>query len=246
MARRGHKAFTTWDYRCREFAISIPVTLVDEDKSGSFSDEKKTYFLVHLDEPPIHEQDSDINRLRETVFVKLAELVSIDWKPMLLVVVSCSRSALFDRKKQPANTPATKVSASGVLCIIWERWQIATLRGKQISRQFSNYYTPFRGCGRPKEQPREVWEPSQQRWPLDKRAGGSKHRNRDTVDVETLIDDTPENRLALEAIADNIEKLYQTLSQLLGAAKIQETLAAITSNQLLSLLAPQAQKRGRN
>ncbi len=53
--------------------------------------------------------------------------------------------------------------------------------------------------------------------------------------MRALIPDTPENRIALEAIADQIEKLYVGLERLLSGNRIEETLAGIAAGGLLKL-----------
>lgn len=241
MARHGVKKFTTWDYEDRDGAtLHVPVQLVDATKTTSGrlgKDDAKTYFLVQLDNPEIDEQDTDINRLRETVFAKIKEQLKIEWRSMLIVTVDSSRSRLF-RKELKAATPDTERNAHGKLKLSWERVQIAQHGKNKLQRDFNNYYKPFGYTKERGEKPREVWNRGHDGWPTLGAGENHKHRAGRARSVGAMIPDTPENRLALEAISDQIEKLYDGLSKLLNSTRIEETLAKVAASGLLALSAP--------
>jgi len=238
MGRHGEKKFTTWEYRDHEVVLQVPVTLVDNSKKGHIrygEDANKTFFEVHMDEPEIREKDTDINRLRETVFAQIKAKLAVEWKSMLLVEVSASHSRLFDKGKSP-DTPDTEDDAGAKLVVNWERWQVAKYKGKKISRRFNNYHKPWRIHDEKEKPAREVWNQAQSGWPDDK---DDRFSTQDQMpEIKALIPDTPANRVALEAITDAIENLYHNLAKLLASDKIEETLAAVASKLVLNLAGP--------
>ncbi len=241
MARHGVKQFTTWDYEDRVSGVKfkVPVSVVDEMKTTSYKSygsEDGTYFRVQMEEPEIDERDTDINRLRKTVFAKIKTQLQIEWKSMLVVTVGVHRSRLF-RKELKSDTPDTENSAGGKFEVEWYRVQIAQ-RGKQkMQRGFNSYYKPMHYGSAPGDKPREVWGSASQGWP-NLTSENSRHRHGGGKSVMAMIPDTPENRQALESISDQIEKLYANLSKLLNAKHIEQTLAQIAKTGLLALTGP--------
>jgi len=227
MGRKGRKKFTTWEFRDREVKLLVPVHVVDDTDHNHTA--KEVYFSVKMEEPEINEQDTDINRLRQTVFAKIKEQLSIKWRSMLVVEVECARHRLFDKRKKP-DTMDTEYSGDGSLGVSWHRVQIATFGKQKLSRTFNNYYKPW-GPGLQKERPREVWNQGTEGWP----EVGTIADRRGYPRIKAMIPDTPENRVALEAIADNIETLYRRLGKLLDSDQIENTLARVAGSGLLAL-----------
>lgn len=251
MARRGHKHFTTWKFEHRGISFDIPVQLIDDARAANWrsSSGDKTYFRVTIEDPEIDERDSDINRLRETVFKKIREQLTIDWSSVLVVHVKSNRESLFKdsgrgRKKLnlPPDTPNTRDDASAGLDISWERWQIATFKRKKIARRFSNFYEPFGSGIERGEQAREVFHTAGNGWPLDKDATGHHLNGGEERCVSAMIPDTAENRLALESIADQLGQLASKLKFLMSGAQIEATLQQVATHSLNDLPAP-PQKR---
>lgn len=239
MARHGEKKFTTWEYRENNIGpvlVSIPVLVVDTSKTSSsyHGTDAKTYFKVELRDLEISEKSSDINELRNKVFELIKQKLNIEWKNKLHVEVSCDRERLFNKEDAP-DTPDTQDDGSGSLTVKWVRYQVAIVNGEKVQRQFRRYIEPMR-WGTRTEPAREEWGHTFGDWPHE----GVDPRDRsDTPSQAALIDDTPENRAALELIADNLELLYSRLSVLLNADKIQSTLThVISGSSLLALAAP--------
>jgi hypothetical protein len=233
MAHKGKKVFT-WNYEeGGSIKIPIPVYMVQDGKMRARdSNEKGTFFYVEINTeqiPQLYAEGRDIDQLKKDVFLLVKEKLHLTWEGKLLVEIGGSRTRLYDHKDGP-DTLATEDDARASVNLAWTRIQITKVGTKKKYRRFNSYYDP-RDYGRSDEPGKENWSQMMDGWPD---TGPKKNRfDDDTGDYVAMIDDTPEHRQALEAIAGGMEELHKRLAGLLKQDSIVATLAAVKTQPLL-------------
>jgi hypothetical protein len=245
MARRGIKRAFEWKYVDGTVTLTVPVFVVNRDeqsdRGGYFEKDKPTtYFRVQMEDPEIDEHDVNIDELKKRVFAGIKQKLEIPWRDVLHVEVDGDRERLF-KKKTAADTKDTEASARVNVSVHWTRHQIAEVRGKKVSRRFQSWYEPTQldDNHRVIKLPgREQFSSMSDGWP-DTGRPTDRWNKADKTRIAALVPDTPENRLALEQIADGFDQLHKRLMGLLAPKAIEKTLANIGDAGLM-LPAPAA------
>lgn len=241
MSRPGIKTITDWFYVHGKIRIRIPVTMIDASwhkphrlPEEQRSQQVKTYFRVKMEDPEIQEEDINIDALQKRVMAIIKDKLTIEWKSMLHVTVSGDRKKLQEPKTKDPN--ATVDTASVNLHIKWERVQISEYKGKKYYRTFHSADRHYNMTTHTHEGPYVVkWSGPIDGWPETGSKAKERGRWQTEKEMSALIEDTPENRAALEVIAAKTEELHERMMQLLSPKSIVQALQAISYNPQLLL-----------
>jgi hypothetical protein len=193
-----------------------------------------------MTEPAIDEDHYDIDELKKTVEIAIREKSSIQWRPMLHVVFEGDRDRLFGLKDK-ADTINTQDGAGAELNLRWSRVRIAELRGKKIWSDFQHTIREYAAdqLGVPWEKRRsiskEVWGDARDGWPEVGIFPSDDEDYNNLTTYRALIDDTPENRLALEQVADAMAALQDRLGLMFSPKMIDRTLEQVKVGGLKAL-----------
>ena len=173
-----------------------------------------TFFIKHPD-PFIEIESGDIVELAKTARELLKEWFKIDWKPKLVVTVTASTSIKqWDREKGVRMNSGFEMSVSG-----WDEG-VQPKTGRIFRRESDR------------------WGEKRLKYVGDiksAREGKSNSLDKTTVAV---LDDTPENRKALEEMSAGLNDLMRRLQQFLADDNLSHTLAEAAFRKLL----PQAEE----
>lgn len=168
-----------------------------------------TFYIKHPD-PFIEIESGDIAELGKMTRELLEEWFKIDWKPKLVVTVTASTSIKqWDREKGVRLNSGFDMSVSG-----WDEG-VQPKTGRIFRRESDR------------------WGEKRRKYVGDiksAREGKSNSQDKTTVAV---LDDTPENRKALEDMAAGLNELMKRLQKFLGDDDLHQTLASAAINMLL-------------
>ena len=167
------------------------------------------FFIKHPD-PFIEIESGDISELAKMARELLEEWFKIDWKPKLVVAVTASTSIdQWDRERGVRMNSGFEMSVSG-----WDEG-VQSKTGRIFRREHDR------------------WGEKRHKYAGDiksSREGKSTRADKITVAV---IDDTPENRKALEDMSAGLNDLMRRLQQFLRDDNLQQTLADAAFRKLL-------------
>jgi hypothetical protein len=231
MGRPGEKKVATWKYESRAGTLDVPVYMIDYSQKGRYEQQqagKVAVFRVKLDDPEIRLENTDINALKTEVWAAIKDKLSIVWRDMLYVQTEGNAHGID--AKDPEGYRRKGERGAGKVEFDYKPVQITEFNGKKMSRHLESVYNG-----------NSTWSTASEGWP-EVGHPSRYHYGKDKVDrseVRALIPDTPENRAALDQIADGFKALHKRLLGLLSPKSIERTLANVGTAGLL-LPAPEA------
>lgn len=229
MGRRGEKKVAVWRYEKDKAALEVVVYLVDlgpRDYSGR-EDGARTFFRVEIPDLGINEDDTDINKLKISVWKELDQKLSIKWTDWLYVSVDGNIDTIV-RRLEADDDPVEDLmelvnrQANCSISIKYERLQLGQIGNQKMQRDFNNYH-----------EGRTYYETAREGWPEVGRKPPAKHRWGTDNQQLALVPDTAENRAALDAISDGFGNLLKRLGEILSPEKAQSTLTNIKTTRLI-------------
>lgn len=187
---------------------------------ATWEEGEKLLYMVDIDKPQIYVCTDNAEATKKDVFALLDKMLTITWKPMILVV-SNSQTSYFDHKVDNAALEITiKYADYGVetsgkhLHVDRDRNRTKTIREDLAS-----------------------WG-----WPgICDVDGQPEEKELGSQIVTAAIDDTPENRARVVSIVQGLKNLAKAVSELLAPTRINESLKLMAIPQL-ALPAPDTAK----
>lgn len=194
--------------------VTVEVPLIMHRNGGEI------LFQAEIREHDIDVRDTDATRLRETVDKQFRERLQIDWQPFLRVCFGGSRDNLIDSGEI---RDSFHKNARARMKIEIERLWIGTAPDGQ-KMHCVNYGEVSTRHGNVRKGLPDTGKVDSHFW----------HSSYDGDGVAALIPDTEENRIALQSIIDDMEKLSNRLREVFSQEQIETTLALTGSNKLLT------------
>ncbi len=246
------KQFDTWRYETPDNQLlEIPVRVVKQSRKGEGRGRgqdkalgtEQTYFQVVLPNYAINEIDTDIERLRQTVWKLLEVPFQIEWKPYLRIEFTAADHnlvfAMWEQWELPEKPLRHRNTDYGVekeprlngkfeLSLEIEEWELGTTKdGRQVSRIIG------KGGSR--------WEPEVRKgWPEVETENGGWFGDR----VKVLIPHTAENEAALIEILRNLTVLKARLQTITRPDMIEKHFA-LAASKFKMLPAPGPAPKGK-
>jgi len=178
-------------------------------------------FSIHCSDPPLDLEDGDIKRLSQRLKADLEAFHQIKWEPKLLV----SFSAVTDERTVDHQQTVLKSTGFKLMVTEWEEGTRSS-DGAVLYRQLDPKITKVRLAD--DDPPPEYTFTGSSMSYKKLRKGTLVDSNRNAFPYRDAIvgavEDTPENRAALDAIQDRITQLGETLSAFLAEDQLQQTL----------------------
>jgi hypothetical protein len=184
-------------------------------------------YYIKSQDPPLHVKAGTLEELRAKLDKRVRSWLSVEWQPKILVLVKHTQDDEHDVDTTVSLNLETRRFEEGKATRDGKLWWRFVGEGGNYDSQFAHhgsivdYDGNLGGCD---------WESRSYSAKEDKEALQAERKARRRV-----IDDTPENRVALQAIQDGIILLAKKLDGLLSAETIKDTLANVRIDRLLSV-----------
>lgn len=202
-----------WDWKSGvvEESVTVQVRMKHGQKSGFHLNNIKggapTFYIKH-DDPPIDLEDGDLTRLAKRLDEELESFFHIEWKPKL--VVACymeGEDDLCPEKEKKRRMSRTKI------VVIVDKWDegVRSCNGQKLYRAEGDQIYPHTDKVHAFYHKKDIRSHYTTRF--------------DPPTTIAVIDDTPENRAALDTIRKKLVELGEGLGGFLAQEKIESALA---------------------